>query len=246
MLSTIPKSRSIAKAAKDHSRLAPVDAEAFRMLRANLQYFDVDSRLRSVLVTSPSPGDGKTTVAWNLGVAAASAGARVLVIEADLRNPTMGLRLPRPPEQGLSDLLSGHAEFDDVIEQVLVQEAFNGAGSGRVMDVITAGPVAPNPIDLIESARMEHLLEQSEREYDLVVIDTSPTAVISDAIPLVKQVSGVIVVSRLGATTRQAVSRLRDQLEPPRRNDAGYRRKRRARRGQLLQLRGQGTGGQLT
>ncbi len=213
VLGTIPKSRSIARAARKPRQLSAAPAEAFRTLRANLLYFDVDSRLRSVLITSASPGDGKTTVAWNLGVTAASAGARVLLIEADLRSPRIARVLPGAAQPGLSDMLAGHAELHDVIQQVVVQERANSAGpSRRLMDVIPAGPVPPNPADLLGSARMEHLIEQSEREYDFVVIDSSPMAVVSDAIPLVKRVSGVIVVSRLGETTRQAVSRLRDQL----------------------------------
>jgi capsular exopolysaccharide synthesis family protein len=212
LLGTIPQSRSIAKAASDSGYLSPIVAEAFRMLRANLQYFDVDSKVRSVVVTSPSSGDGKTTVAWNLAAVAAGPGARVLLIEADLRHPMLARRLPAPPERGLSEFLAGHADFEEVVVDVLVQEGVNGDRDGRWMDMIPAGRVPPNPVDLIESARMEELIAQGQREYDFVVIDTPPTTVVSDAIPLINQVSGVIVVSRIGVTTRHAVSRLRDQL----------------------------------
>ena len=213
VLSTIPKSRSISRAAKPSRRLAPKDAEAFRMLRASLAYFDVDSRaVRSVLVTSPSTGEGKTTVAWNLAAAAAGAGVRVLLIEADLRNPKLARRLPEPPGSGLSELLSGQAEFDEVLQVVTVPERSNGARPSRSMDVITAGTVPPNPVHLMESARMDHLIEQSQRDYDLVVVDAGPTAIVADAVPLIKRVSGVIVVTRLGVTKRDAVVRLRDQL----------------------------------
>jgi capsular exopolysaccharide synthesis family protein len=212
VLGAIPKSRSIAKSSADSGPLSPIDAEAFRMLRASLHYFDVDSQVRSVVVTSPSAGDGKTTVAWNLAAAAAGAGARVLLVEADLRHPMLAPKMPYPPQVGLSEYLSGQASFDDVVEPVIVQSGTNGDGSGRSMDVITAGRVPPNPVDLMESARMERLIDESQREYDLVVIDTPPTAVVSDAVPLLKQVSGVIVVSRIGVTTRHAVSRLREQL----------------------------------
>ena len=113
------------------------------MLRASLQYFDVDSDVQSVLITSPSSGDGKTTVAWNLAAAAAGAGTTVLLIEADLRNPTLARRMPEPPERGLSELLAGHAEFDDAVQMVMVQDRANGDGAGRSMDVIPAGMVPP-------------------------------------------------------------------------------------------------------
>jgi tyrosine-protein kinase len=213
VLSTIPKSRSINRAAKKPRRLTPKDAEAFRMLRASLTHFDADSKVRSVLVTSPSAGEGKSTVAWNLAAAAAGAGARVLLIEADLRNPKLARRLPAVPESGLSELISGQAEFDQVLQVVEVPERSNGARPSRSMDVITAGAVPPNPVRLMESARMDQLIEQSERDYDLVVIDAGPTALVAEAVPLIKRVSGVIVVTRLGVTRRDAVVRLRDQLE---------------------------------
>jgi polysaccharide biosynthesis transport protein len=209
VLGTIPQSRSLGKAGRP---LSPADAEAFRMLRASLYYFEGDAKVKSVVVTSPSPGDGKSTVAWNLAATAASVGSRVLLIEADLRHPGMAAKLPIPPAAGLSELLSGHAELDDVVEQVVVQQRVNGHESGRAMDVITAGQPPPNPVDLIESARMERLIDEVQREYDFVVMDTPPTSAVSDAIPLLNQVSGVIVVGRIGATTRDAVSRLRDQL----------------------------------
>jgi len=212
VLGTIPDSRSIAKSKAARS-ISPLDAEAFRMLRASLHYFEADASVRSVVVTSPSPGDGKTTIAWNLAAAAAGVGSRVLLIEADLRHPMLASRMPRIPEAGLSELLAGHAEFDDVAEQVVVMEAMNGDGVDRTMEVVTAGQIPPNPVDLLESARMERLLDEVQREYDFVVIDTPPLAAVSDAIPLIRQVSGVIVVGRLGKTTRHAVARLRDQLD---------------------------------
>lgn len=212
VLGTIPDSRAIAKS-KAAKSISPVDAEAFRMLRASLHYFEGDASVRSVVVTSPAPGDGKTTIAWNLAAAAAGVGSRVLLVEADLRHPMLASRMPRTPEAGLSELLSGHADFDDVAEQVVVMQAMNGDGDDRTMEVVTAGQVPPNPVDLLESARMERLLDEVQREYDFVVIDTPPLAAVSDAIPLIRQVSGVIVVGRLGKTTRHAVGRLRDQLD---------------------------------
>jgi capsular exopolysaccharide synthesis family protein len=133
-------------------------------------------------------------------------------VDADLRHPGLTTRLSHPSELGLSEFLSGQATFDEVVDEVVLQSSMNGSGSGRAMDVITAGRTPPNPVDLIESARMEQLLDEAQREYDLLVIDTPPTSIVSDAVPLLKQVSGVIVVSRIGATTRPAVVRLRDQL----------------------------------
>jgi succinoglycan biosynthesis transport protein ExoP len=215
ILGTIPASRALARGGPTHGGALPAaEAEAFRMLRANLRYFNVDRPIESVLVTSSAPGDGKTTVSWNLAAAAAGAGALVLLIEADLRHPMLAqsssdLR----PEPGLSTVLAGYGELTDAVQRVAVHESMNNAAPERIMDVLTAGPLPPNPVDLIESQRMRELIAEAERAYDLVVIDTPPTSVVSDAVPLVKQVSGVIVVVRFGKSTREAVLALKSQLE---------------------------------
>jgi polysaccharide biosynthesis transport protein len=213
ILSAIPESRQLAFANGHNKDLNAVDAEAFRMLRANLRYFNVRNDIKSVLITSPSPGDGKSTVAWNLASASASAGAKVLLLEADMRHPTFRQAFNVKSRKGLSELLSGEAQLEEVLTEVEVDEHTNGATHIRTMDVITSGAIPPNPVDLLESPQMQNLLRSAEREYDLVVIDTPPTAVVSDAVPLIREVSGVVVVSRLGQSTRDSVSRLRDQLE---------------------------------
>jgi capsular exopolysaccharide synthesis family protein len=184
------------------------------MLRANLRYFSVDRPVRSVLVTSAAPGDGKSTVSWNLALAAAGTGARVLLMETDLRHPSLAAsagHLTSTP--GLSTVLAGQLEFAEVIQSVVVPTRASGRGLDRMMDVVVAGPIPPNPVDLIESERMRTVLREAEEGYDLVVVDTPPTSVVSDAIPLIREVSGVIVVTRLGKSTRESVGQLRKQLE---------------------------------
>lgn len=212
ILGTIPDSRAIATS-------GPVlegsfsESEAFRMLRANLRYFNVDRDIESVLITSSAPAEGKSTVAWNLASAAAGAGAKALLIEADLRHPRLASAVQLHPQRGLSSVLSGEAEVDQAVQHVPVSESSNGTGPARALDVLFAGPLPPNPSDLLESERMEKVLRAAERAYDLVVIDTPPTSVVPDAIPLVGRVGGVIVVCRLGRTIRGAVTHLRNQLE---------------------------------
>jgi receptor protein-tyrosine kinase len=166
-----------------------------------------------VLITSSSPGDGKSTVAMHLASAAAGAGSSVLLIEADLRHPTLAGRLKLPGNRGLSQLLAGEfRDIDEVIQTVRVDGRNTGDG-GRSLDVLVSGPIPPNPTDLIESERMRDIIQLAKRDYDLVIVDTPPTSVVSDAIPLVKEVSGVIVVCRLGKTTRESAHHLRDQLQ---------------------------------
>jgi capsular exopolysaccharide synthesis family protein len=212
ILGAIPESRALARRGADESALPAVDAEAFRMLRANLRYFNIDRQVRSVLITSAAPGDGKSTVAWNLAAAAAGAGAKVLLLESDLRHPSLAAAQQVKSTPGLSNVLSGTARLEDVTQKVEIPERTNGRSPHRTMDVVTAGPLPPNPTDLMDSKQMEDVIRAGEENYELVVIDTPPTSVVSDAIPLVTKVSGVIVVSRLGKSTREAIMHLRNQL----------------------------------
>ncbi|HEX8207829.1 MAG TPA: polysaccharide biosynthesis tyrosine autokinase [Solirubrobacteraceae bacterium] len=212
ILATIPHS---AKLDKGKGILAQdaATAEAFRMLRANLRYFNVDRGLHTVLITSAAPGDGKSTVAANLAAAAAANGMKTLLVEVDLRHPTIAKGLGVPATPGLTHVLARDAQLDLVVRAVAVQAGDHDAASGRTMDVVVSGPLPPNPTDLIESERMRDVLRQAAQEYEFVVIDTPPTAVVPDAIPLVTQVDGVVVVGRVGKSTREALAHLRKQLD---------------------------------
>lgn len=217
LLAHIPESPAFRRQ-KQERPLRGLEADVFRMLRASLLYFNVDKDIRSILIVSASSGEGKTTVAWNLAEAAAAGGASVLLMEADMRRPTIaalaGEDRTRP---GLGQVLAGELEQSDVIVRVPVRSmAPHGEGEGEGgpgMDVMFAGPTPPNPGDLLESERMKVLLREAEDCYDLVVIDSPPPRVVPDAVPLMKLVSGVIVVARMGVGTRDAARQLRDQLE---------------------------------
>jgi receptor protein-tyrosine kinase len=211
ILGTIPRSRSLAERAPSTGAVSSADAEAFRMLRANLRYFNVDHEIRSLVVTSSAPGDGKTTVAWNLAAAGASAGKRSLLIEADLRRPRVAEGRGISPGPGLSHVLAGQGSLSSVIQHVKLSGG-NGDVPSGTLDVVVAGALPPNPTDLIESDRMRQVIHEAEESYDLVVLDTPPTSVVSDAIPLLREVSGVIVVVRLGKSARESVHQLRNQL----------------------------------
>src|SRR3954468_13123863 len=209
VIGAVPESREIARTEQSFEELPTNEAEPMRMLRANLRYFNVDREVRSVLVTSAAPGEGKSTVAKHLASAAASTGERVLLLEADLRRPNLKTRMKLSGDNGLSQVLAGTRSLRSAIEQV---EVAGSTGERRVLSVLASGPIPPNPTDLIESDRMRQVLKAVGEKYDLVVIDTPPTSVVSDAIPLVKSVDGVLVVARLGKTTRDASVHLRDQL----------------------------------
>jgi capsular exopolysaccharide synthesis family protein len=213
LLGIVPTSPAYSHAKDGHGklRLPGAEAEAFRLLRARLRYFDVDHPIRTVLITSAAPGDGKTTVALHLAAAAATSGSRVLLIEADLRRPSLAkeLHIDRKA-RGLVQALVDPS--DDGLRDDVAVISTDWNRTRGTFDVVVAGGVPPNPSELIESERMVRFLKRMARSYDLIVIDSTPLPVVSDAIPLLRQVDGVVVVGRVGVTTRLATKRLRDQL----------------------------------
>jgi polysaccharide biosynthesis transport protein len=208
-LASIPQ---VDELASTDEPLPPEASEPFRMLRANLRYFNVEKQVRSVLITSSQPGDGKSTVAWNLAVASASAGIPTLLIEADLRRPSFAQWTRSGVPLGLSGLLSHQGDLDDAV-QTLALGARPGSAHSHTLDVILSGALPPNPDELIDSTRMREIVDEAQLNYHLVVVDTPPTSAVSDAIPLMNAVSGVIVVGRLGRTTRDSAAQLARQLQ---------------------------------
>jgi succinoglycan biosynthesis transport protein ExoP len=216
IIGSVPFSRAIASSRSPIPQSAQLDgseAEAFRMLRANLRYFNSAREIKSVLITSGGPSEGKTTVAWNLAIAATQSGNRTLLIEADLRRPRltqMGSPGERP--RGLSQVLANEVAFDQALTSVPVRDPF-GEDARLSLSVLLAGPIPPNPGDLLESARMAELIRHAEQDFDLVVIDSAPIAVVSDAVPLLRRVGGVLLVAWLGRTRRDAAGALTRQLD---------------------------------
>jgi succinoglycan biosynthesis transport protein ExoP len=210
VLGTIPESRSLRSEGGDALHLEGREAEAFRTLRANLRYYDIDRDIRSLLVTSSAPGDGKSTVARCLAATAAAASVRVVLVEADLRRPTLNGLYPSLNSIGLSEVLSDQAPLEAALQSLPVSLA--GAPTGKSLDVIGAGTPPPNPTDLLESDRMRNVLDELHARYDLVIVDSSPITVVPDSIPVLNQVSGVLVVMRESKSTTVGVRRLRDQL----------------------------------
>jgi capsular exopolysaccharide synthesis family protein len=216
LLGVIPESSALSRTARSEDRqntLPPGEAEAFHLIRAHLRYFNVDRDLRVLLVASAAPGDGKTTIARHLAAAAARMGSRVLLIEADLRRPTLSKQLEVSSGPGLADVLIGAIPVSEATQTIDLDPASEDASTRRVLAVLVAGAVLPpNPAELIESQAMESLLEQAKAEYDLIVIDTPPLTAVSDAFPLLRKVDGVIIVGRVGRNRRDVAQRLHDTL----------------------------------
>jgi len=200
LLSVIPESAFPGKAPHPHAI-----EEAFGSLRASLTYFNIDRPLGTVMVTSPTRGDGKTTVATYLGIALARDGRDAIVLDCDLRRPQVATRLGVEGRIGLAQVLVGEATLDEALIEVDV-------GDGRLR-VLPAGSSPPNPARLVGSERMRSLLAEMAEISDLVVIDTPPILTVSDAVPLLERVSGTILVACLDQTSRDALERLNRVIE---------------------------------
>jgi capsular exopolysaccharide synthesis family protein len=210
VLAAVPRSRALPDV-RNPQLLGGAEVEAFRALRANLRYFNAEREIRSLVITSAQPGDGKSTTAWNLAVVSAQAGTRTLLIEADLRRPSLAGTFPGiSTGRGVTDVLAAGRDLAECVAHVAIDR--NGDQSDRVMDVLFAGRLPPNPTDLLDSQGMRGLLARATESYDLVILDTPPTTLVADAVPLMTMVAGVIVITRLKLTTRGAARRLERQL----------------------------------
>ena len=179
-------------------------AEAFRALRTNVEFADVDAGLHSLLVTSPAPGDGKSTVAANLALAFAQAGRRTILVDSDLRRPGIHAMFDLTNTFGLTTLV--RSEVIDLAQVIRQVDEPN-------LRVLTSGPLPPNPAELLGSNRMHAIVEALEAQADLVIFDSPPTVAVTDAAVLASLVDGVVVVIAKGATRRSVARRGEEALD---------------------------------
>ncbi len=172
-------------------------AEAFRTLRTNLQFADVDRPPRVIVVTSPLPSEGKSTSACNVALTLALGGARVVLVDGDLRKPAVGRYLGISNAAGLTSVLAGQHELRDVV-----------VSYGReTLAVQPSGPTPPNPSELLGSQQMSDLLTTLADHYDVVVIDAPPLLPVTDAAVLASAADGAVLVLRHGRTRREEAQR---------------------------------------
>ena len=184
---------------------APV-SEAYRVVRTNLQFAEVQSPLHSLVVTSSEPGEGKTTTAANLALVMAQAGRKVVLVDADLRKPMVHRLFQLSNAHGLTSALM-HPEIavDRFLQRV-------DAGGGQTLWVLPSGPLPPNPAEVVGSRRMQELLDELMTFADIVILDTPPVLVVADPALLAQMSDGVLLVTRVNMTHRQALQRAIEQL----------------------------------
>ncbi|OAE00154.1 lipopolysaccharide biosynthesis protein [Arthrobacter sp. OY3WO11] len=176
---------------------SPAFAEALRELRTNLTFLDVDNPPRIIVVTSSVSGEGKSTIAANLASAMSAGGEQVIVVDGDLRHPSMAKIFDVIPGIGITDVLTGKAEVDDVLQQRSDLPNLSILGSGRI---------PPNPTELLGSHAMKQLIE-SLSEKGIVIIDAPPLLPVTDAVLLARIADGAIVVVRAGRTTKDQLTK---------------------------------------
>jgi len=213
ILGFVPKTRALRR--RNWTNLLPAEeADVFRAIRTNLWYASGDESTRSVLITSPSPKDGKSTIAWNLAAASTAVRENVLLIEADLRSPSIARGHDLQSEIGLSNVLIGDASLSEAIQSVPAWPGQLGADQHLLeLDVLVAGSPVPDSGELLDSVAMADLLREIELRYDFVVVDGPPAAHVYDAVPLMTIVGAILIVVRRGSTKRAPLAQLREQIE---------------------------------
>lgn len=171
-------------------------AEAFRTIRTNLQYVDVDNPPQVVAITSAIPTEGKSTTAVNLAITMAQAGKKVVLVETDLRKPKASSYLGIESELGLTDVLAGQA----TLEQALLP------WNRGIITVLPAGHVPPNPSELLASHQFEQVIKSLRDEFDAVIIDATPLLPVTDGAIVAKAADGAVLVVRFGRTTREQIA----------------------------------------
>jgi capsular exopolysaccharide synthesis family protein len=171
-------------------------SEAYRQLRTNLQFVDVDNPPRIIAVTSAIPGEGKTTTAINLAAALAEAGARVCLVEADLRRPSIAKALGLVGDVGFTTVVIGKAPVETVLQN-----------AGRNLAVLTSGPIPPNPSELLISQHARQVIAELSRNVDFTIIDTPPLLPVTDGAEMATMADATLLVHRASKTTRDQAAR---------------------------------------
>lgn len=177
-------------------------SEAYRSLRTNIDFSSIDDSIHVIMVTSATPGEGKSTTIANLAVVYAQSDRNVVLIDADMRRPTAHHTFSVSNRRGLSTVLSRQCEIEDVLQATDIPN----------LSVIASGPIPPNPSEMLASKRMSTFLEQLRGQYDVILIDTPPTLAVTDAQIVSTKCDGTLLVLESGKVKRDMVIKAKQQL----------------------------------
>ena len=194
---TLKRSKK-AKLSKDvnlisYNNSASMISEQYRTIRTNIQFLSIEKPYRTLIITSPGFGEGKTTTTANLGVVMAQQGKKILIVDADLRNPMLHSIFNIENTVGLTNVL---------IDQSSLQETIRKTGIDN-LDILPSGPIPPIPAELLSSDAMKELMEQALEEYHVILFDSPPVNTLSDAQILSNLVDGVVIVVNSGKTKKE-------------------------------------------
>ncbi|MGG2094484.1 CpsD/CapB family tyrosine-protein kinase [Bacillus sp. S13(2024)] len=178
-------------------------AEQYRNIRTNIHFSTVGSDIRSILVTSPSAGEGKTTTIANLAVVFGQQGKKVLVIDADMRKPTLHELFQVDTYYGLTSVLSGQASLEKCLQETDMEN----------VSFLSSGPLPPNPAELLGFRMIEDVLQKAYQQFDLILVDTPPVLAVTDAHILANQCDGIILVVRSESTEKEKAVKAKQVLE---------------------------------
>ncbi|MDL4838946.1 CpsD/CapB family tyrosine-protein kinase [Aquibacillus rhizosphaerae] len=179
-------------------------SEQYRTIRTNLQFSSVDGELKTMLVTSSGPSEGKSSTVANLAIVFAQTGKKVLLIDADMRKPTLHYTFRMDNRRGLSSVLVGETILDESVVKSDVKD----------LDLLSCGPIPPNPSELLGSKSMEKLISDASAYYDLIIFDTPPVLAVTDAQILANICDGAMMVVRSKQTEYESAQKARDLLKP--------------------------------
>ena len=171
-----------------------IDAEAYRSLRSNIEYSSFDDEYRVIVVTSSVPGEGKSTTAGNLAIALEQSGNKVLLVDCDMRKPSIHKKFKISNEAGTAELLLRKKCFEDVANDY-----------NENLTIITAGKIPPNPSEMLASRAMTAFIEEMKNEFKYIILDTPPLQAVTDAQVLSTKADGVLLVVRAGSTKKEMV-----------------------------------------
>jgi capsular exopolysaccharide synthesis family protein len=198
-----PKPSAASATLVAHAEPKSPAAEAYRSLRTSIQFAGLDHKCRTILMTSASPGEGKSTTVANFGVVMAQTGSRVLLVDSDLRRPTLHRVFGLSNNRGLTTALLEGLPFSQIALPTSIANLF----------VLTSGPVPPNPAELVGSNRMRESLEAAVGEFDMVLLDSPPLVSVSDAVALAAFTDGVVLVVQTGKVPHEVIRRAAGQIQ---------------------------------
>lgn len=190
-------------------------SEQFRTIRTNINFMAIDKPIKTLAMTSANVSEGKSTVTDNLAVVWAQTGQKVLLIDSDLRRPTLHATFNKGNQQGLTTILTSGTNSVD-LRQIIQESGVDN------LDILTAGPIPPNPAELLNSQRMKTLLDTVKSIYDMVIVDVPPMLEVTDTQILSRSLDAVVLVVKQGQTQKLAIKRSVELLRLAKANLLGY------------------------